>query len=259
MKFQSLLNYLPGHADHRRRRQWRVRQSISKSLMRDILSTPRGRAYVFAQAALAEATDEGAIFDRLEKAVTDPALKKAISKHKADEIRHAALYWDCVKAQGVAPPEIPARLQLLEILREEIGTFDADLRDNTDIMEVYTVLQVIEERALEQFRLVKAALPASDSSHAVLDQVIADEERHLQYCQAAIARVAPSPTAAALELRHYRQVEARAFLKQQERGLAFLMSEQLIAGPKRWIWSVALGTLRTIRPSGLPYTQAAFA
>ncbi|HPH67205.1 MAG TPA: ferritin-like domain-containing protein [Kofleriaceae bacterium] len=248
----------------------KIKSEISKRFTRDLLASALGRAYVLTQAAVAEGSDESAVFDRLLPVVDDPQLQKAIATHKADEERHAKMFEACVQRQGVAPITIPASHQLLPLIREEMGGFDAPNMERTsarwvagpiktheDIMNTYLVLQVIEERAIEQFTILHDVIGEFDpESAAVIAQIMADEERHLKYCAAITKRYAPSPAALEAGLRTYRDAEARAFRKQQQLTGQTLLAMPVMPKYKRWVWRAVLDALRPLTEKVLPYTRA---
>jgi rubrerythrin len=235
----------------------KIKSEISKRFTRDLLASALGRAYVLTQAAVAEGSDESAVFDRLLPVVDDPQLQKAIATHKADEERHAKMFEACVRRQGVAPITIPASHQLLPLIREEMGGFDAPIKTHEDIMNTYLVLQVIEERAIEQFTILHDVIGEFDpESAAVIGQIMADEERHLKYCAAITKRYAPSPAALEAGLRTYRDAEARAFRKQQQLTGQTLLAMPVMPKYKRWVWRAVLDALRPLTEKVLPYTRA---
>ncbi len=233
-----------------------IQLEIGKRFTRDLLSTALGRAYVLTQAAVAEGSDESAVFDRLLPVVEDSQLQKAIATHKADEQRHALMFEQCARRQGVAPISIPVGLQLLPLIREEITNFDAPIKTHEDIMNTYLVLQVIEERAIEQFTILHEVMQAYDpATAAVMAEIMTDEERHLKYCAAITKRYAPSPEMLAKQLRGYRDAEARAFRRQQQRTAQQLLSMPVMPNYKLWIWRAVLNTTRPMTQKTLPYTK----
>jgi rubrerythrin len=238
----------------------KIRLGIGKLFTRDLLASALGRAYVLTQAALAESSDESAIFDRLIPAVQDPQLQKAIATHKADEERHAKMFEECARRQGVAPIEIPAHLQLLPLIKEEIGGFGGPIETDEDIMNTYLMLQVIEERAVEQFSLLQVSMKIFDpETAAVIEEIMHDEERHLKYCAAITKRYAKSPEALAAGLKKYRDAEARAFRKQQQLTSVQLLSMPVMPKYKQWIWRTVIDAMKPLTDRALPYTRAALA
>ena len=121
-------------------------------------------------------------------------------------------------------------------------------------MDAYLVLQVIEERAIEQFAMMEPVLRRYDSKSADDIRGIAkDEERHLLYCRAISARYAPSEARRSERLTEFREAEAAAFREQQGKGLGFILDQKLLSGPTACMWRATVQLLGGSR--GLPYTR----
>jgi len=248
-----------------------LRDELASRFLRDLLAGAAGRAFVLNQAAVAEATDEGHVFDVVLSAARalrgddagldeDPQLDKTIVKHRDDELRHAELFRGCVARQGVDPGDVPARLRLVDAIdRETGGVASAPIVDRLGVMRAYLVLQVIEERAVHQFGLVEPAMrPFDPQSAAVLRSVLDDERRHVKYCRAVSRRYAPDPLTLAEELGRFRLAEARAFRDHSRRNMTHILDAGLVESPFKtamWRGVVALSS----RSKELPFTPFASA
>lgn len=231
-----------------------LRETISRTFLRALLSTPSGRAYVLTQAGVAESTDEGAMFDHIATRVDDPALRKMVKKHAEDETLHAALFFACADRQGVARPEIPDHLRVLQLLDARIGIFGRPVGTDQDVMRAYLVLQVIEERAVEQFSMIEPVMRRFDRESAdVLAKIAEDERRHLLYCRAITKRYAPSEALRIQTLEELREAEAHAFRDHQHSGLMYVLTTGLLPPAARWFWKGAAQVLA--RRDVLPYTR----
>jgi rubrerythrin len=209
-------------------------QAIAPFILNAILRHPRGRSFFLAQAADAEGSDEGRIFDELLTHIDDPELGRLVKRHQADEARHAELFATAAAAQGVALKPIPDELKLLERMDRKLGGFfDQFHRGQRSVMEVYLLLQVIEERALTQFRTMEPVLRKYDPASAdIVKEVIADEERHLKYCRAVARRYAPSDAGLTRVLNEMRELEAISFGEHMRANLRYSLANQLVqAGP----------------------------
>lgn len=232
-----------------------LRAGLARAFLGSLLATPRGRAHMLTQAALAESDDEGALFDHIATRVDDGELARMVKKHGDDEQRHAALFFGCADRQGVERPEIPEDLRILNVLKRHIDVLDRPVADDHDVMEVYLVLQVIEERAVEQFSLVEPIMRRYDSRTAdVLLGIAKDEERHLLYCKAISARYAPSELVRSRRLAELREIEALAFREHQESMVQYVLSLDLLPKAWTWFWKGALDVLPQKRMA-LPYTR----
>jgi rubrerythrin len=231
-----------------------LRSIVHRTFLRGLVATPRGRAYVFTQAALAESTDEGVIFERLSSKVDDLELQRIIRKHSDDETRHAALYFGCADRQGVGRPHVPEDSRVLDLLNAREPLFTKPIETREDVMDAYLLLQVIEERAVEQFSILEPVMREVDPRSAdVLLGVTKDEERHLRYCHAVVRRYAPTEAHRVARLKHLRKEEAMAFAQHQAAGLAHLLRDKYLPAHMRVFWR-ALTALLSLRKE-LPYTR----
>jgi rubrerythrin len=238
-----------------------IRERLSLAYTRRIVKTPAGRAFILRQLAEAESNGEAAIFDRLLCYVDDAKLQRMIAKHQEDEVRHARLYAEAAARQGVPDEPVPPELRLIDRLDRAIGGLrDRRIADAKDIMEIYLLLQVIEERGITQFRILSRAFREVDPETAdLIDVVAADEERHLKYCHAIARRYAPGPETMAATLTHFRTLEARVFAEQMRFATEYAMAHGYFSGgPVEK--ALFRGLIALTRRSGeLPYTPYATA
>jgi rubrerythrin len=214
-----------------------IETTIQRFFLRGLLSTARGRAYALQQAAIAESTDEGAVFERLAQKVDDPELLKMVRKHSEDETRHAALFFECADRQGVGRPHVPAETQVLDRLNARLPFYNRTIETREDVMVAYLLLQVIEERALEQFALLEPLLRVHDPVSAdVIAEIAKDEERHLRYCHAIVKRYAPSEDVRIAKLKELREAESLSYQEHQKNGLAHLLANGYLSVPEQVLW-----------------------
>lgn len=227
---------------------------IHQQFLASMLATPRGRAFALTQAGIAESTDEGEIFHQLRTRVEDQELARLVKWHADDEERHAKIFLAAADRQGVPRPEIPENVQLLPLLNARIGVFGRPLARREDVMDAYLVLQVIEERAIEQFALMEPVLRRFDVQTAdELVEIKKDEQRHLRYCHAITRRYAPSEARRVERLREFRLAEASAFREHQANGLAYILASGYLPAAKAWIWKNAIAL--SGQKDELPFTQ----
>jgi uncharacterized ferritin-like protein (DUF455 family) len=182
---------------------------------RHVVATPQGRAHVLNQVADAESNGESAVFENMLSLADDPVVAKVVKRHADDEVRHAGLFHDRVRATGIDPGPAPAHLRLIERVDQKLGGFlHKPVRERRDMMEAYLILQVIEERALTLFPVFVEGFRDVDPETAdVFVAVGKDEERHLKYCRAVARRYAPSPAIHAETLREFRRLEGECFVE----------------------------------------------
>jgi rubrerythrin len=230
--------------------------SLTLVFMKQMLRTPKGRAHFLTQVADAENNDEGAIFAALKTRTSDPQLQRMVTRHAADEERHAQILLERADAQGLPRPVIPEHLKLLHRLDEALGGLVfKPIETNEDVMRMYLVLQVIEERAVNQFWLFQRALRDFDPKSAdVFDSIEADEQRHLKYCHAIARRYAPSAQMHEETLARFRDVEAKVFAQNTLRNLNWALQQGLleVSAPMKaawWALGRVTGALNLSRPT----------
>jgi len=235
-------------------------ERLTERFVDKLASSPRGRAHVLHQAADAEDSDEGELFRRLLSYVEDEELARMIRRHEADEKEHARLFRACVARQGFAPPPVPEHLKLLHRIDHALGRKAGEapkIESREDVMRTYLVLQVIEERATNQFELFERNFRRHDAESAdVFARVIKDEERHLRYCHAIARRYAPDPETHARVLAELRTIEARCCSENSRANLVYVLEHGIVdAGPvDKLFWR---GVSRTSNALGV-YPRTAF-
>jgi rubrerythrin len=189
------------------------REQMTLSFARRLLATPEGRAHVLNQIADAESNGESQVFEHVLAHVDDPKLRKMIEKHQADEVRHEQMFRACLKKTGLDPGPVPSHLKLIDRLDRAVGGFFAQpITDGRGVAEAYLMLQVIEERAVTQFKIFEQAFREIDPEIADTFVAVArDEERHLKYCHAIAKRYAPDDATREATLARFRRLEAQAF------------------------------------------------
>ena len=199
-----------------------------------LIGSPRGRAFHLSWMAHAEEADEG-VFDRLLASVDIPELNRMVAIHAGDEQRHAALLRQCAARAGVVPEPVPPELHYIEQLRRLSGGGDLEAvfaNGHWSIMQIFAMLQVVEERGVRQFPMVAAALrPVDPESADVVAGIIRDEERHVGYARAISRRYAPDPASLEQVLALCRDVEARAFVENERAYLRFAEEHDLLVRP----------------------------
>ena len=189
-----------------------------------LFASPCGRAFHLSFMAHAEDADEG-IFDALLERVAPPDLLGLVRVHTEDERRHAVLLRACVERTGLEVAVIPEELRYIERLRQAAGggsVNDVFAEGDVSLMRLFAMLQVVEERGVEQFPLVEQALRAFDPESAdVVAAITHDERRHVKYAEAISRRYAPDLTALAEFTALCRSVEAQAFTDTQQAYAAF--------------------------------------
>jgi len=229
----------------------RLRKLVVPFHLARLVASPRGRAFQLSFMADAEESDEG-VFDEMLSRVPDADVQKMIRMHRDDERRHARLFRECVARTGVRPDPVPDELRIIKRIDRLVGGgVEAFLANpSAGVMGVYAMLQVVEQRGVEQFPAVAHALRRVDpESAAVVDEITRDERRHVRYAQAIAKRYAPDAETLETTLGHCRAIEAQAFAEHGRAFLRFAVEHDLLAvrGPERLLWRalVAVADPRT--------------
>lgn len=244
-----------------KKRNWSpVQRLLTEKYMRELVSTPEGRAHILSQIADAEDNGEARVFDDALALVEDPQLKKMIARHREDEIRHGEMFRKAARDTGVRVPVVPEEVKVMNHLNRELGGFfDRPLTSEKDVVTAYAVLLALEERAMEQFSLYERIFRQVDPVVAeIFAEVARDEERHLKYCHAITRIYAESEEARREELDRIRLIEAHAFQKTQRANMEHVRANGLM--PRlgaRVFWSFVSVINRVFAP--LPLTRYALA
>jgi rubrerythrin len=183
---------------------------------RRLAATAAGRQHLLRIAVDAEEGDEGGVFDLLATMVDEPRLQRLVTRHRDDEIRHAALYRGCLERNGFTMEHVPDELRLIPAIARQSNTLD-ELATGLDdprrfIVRIYALLHAIEERGVEQFPLIAEAFrPADPETAEVYLTVTADERRHLRHCATIGRHYALDDDDWDAALARARRVEADAF------------------------------------------------
>ncbi len=207
-----------------------LQETLTLAYFERLVSSPEGRAHVLATCADAEASDEGALFDRLLTWVEDDDLAKLVKRHQEDELRHAELFMACLARTGVPAPKVPEHLKLLKRIDDLLGgVMDQPMKSREDVMRAYLLLQVIEERASTQFGLhVRAYRKVDPKTAEIVEQIAKDEARHLKYCRAISRRYAPDEATLVRELARLREIEGRAFAANSRANMDYVREKGLV-------------------------------
>lgn len=221
-----------------------VASFLDRRFLDRLVGNPRGRAFLLSVMADAEEADEAGVFDALLERVDDPKLQKMVKRHMDDEARHAEMLRArvnaIIEATGIPTPVVPRALSIVQRIDDALGGMGAKfVAEERTIMDAYVLLEVVEDRAVEQFPKIATALERVDpESAAAVRSIWEDEKRHVLYARAINKRYAPSPEELTRTLTRVRAVEQRAF---DDNGAAFLrhaLDENLLelAFPEKLLW-----------------------
>ncbi|MBS2024096.1 MAG: ferritin-like domain-containing protein [Deltaproteobacteria bacterium] len=236
----------------------RLRESLNLKFMSLLLSTPRGRAHLLAQCADAESTGESRIFDQALGGVDDANLKRMITRHRDDELRHERLFRERLAATGVTDLPDLRDLQVVDRIDAALGGFlEKPITDARGVMEAYCLLQVLEERAVMQFPIFAKAFATIDpATTRVFEEVLEDERRHLLYCVAVSRRYAPSEEAREACLNRLRAIEAEEYKANQAANMRHAFKHGYVRGLASIPWRLLALAAPLIPAAGTPHGRA---
>jgi hypothetical protein len=142
---------------------------IGQRFLDKLAKGTRGRIFLLNFLRSTEESDETAIFDTLVTCVDDPELHKLVRVHRADEERHAEIFRRAIERLGGTPSPVPDELRIIDRLNGLLGGWgEAFLAKTIGVMEMYVLLQVVEERAVREWpAIVKALRPVDPESAAM--------------------------------------------------------------------------------------------
>ncbi len=217
----------------------RIRTYFDMRFLDRLCATHGGRAFLLNALVDAEEADEQGVFDHLIAEVSDPTLKKVIETHRDDEVRHAELMRVCLRRHGCPRQPGPVELQIVPYIARALGDGGARLLARPAVWEAYAFLEVLEQRAVEEYPRFAAALGAIDPETGVVILEIADDEaRHVKYARAVSRRYAPDPDTLERTRAKFRAAEAWAFDVHGRATIRHAVAHGLLAGStaERALW-----------------------
>ncbi len=210
-----------------------------------LVASARGRAFVLAYMADSEQCDEQRVFDMLaQRTIDEPRLHKLVTRHGADEVRHAALLEAELARIGIAAPPIPESLRyVLRFAEHADDLAERFLAGRASVAEMYLFLKVIEERAVREWpRIAEAMRPYDAHAASVIEDIVEDERRHVKYCDAVLAHFAPDPSVIASSERQLRRLEQRAWRDQANAMTRYAVENRLldVGAVEHSMWSLAM-------------------
>lgn len=160
------------------------------------------------------------LLGRLLRKTDDPHLQINLTRHFADEARHAWLWTQRIQELGAAP--LPLSDGYQRRLRQYVGL-------PSSVLELLALTHVAEERVQQRYREHAARRGEDPQTVAILQTITADEEWHLAWIETWLAEQARDCGAERIValLERYRALEAQAYAElvaEEERFSATLRS-----------------------------------
>jgi rubrerythrin len=117
----------------------------------------------------------------LTRRMNDPDAQSKLTRHLADETRHALLWSQRIEQLGGIPIAVPDGYQ--RRLHARIGV-------PTDLIEIFALTLIAEERAQSRYLAHAALEPVDSPTHGLLVSVARDEQWHLEWIAAKMRQLA---------------------------------------------------------------------
>ena len=141
----------------------------------------------------------------LHRHLRDPDSQTKLTRHLADETRHAWLWTQCICDLGGAPTAVASGYQ--RRMGRRIGI-------PGDVTELLALTVVAENRAIERYRAHASRPDVDRDTTAVLDAVSRDENWHLEWVQAKLTELPSNrggPRYVRELLERYREVDREVY------------------------------------------------
>lgn len=218
-----------------------------RSIFRDILANPEAHKFLLNSLAVGEA-DSAKGLDRVAELMPEPATKKRVLIHHAEEQKHGRLFGDRLRRSGAEPTALPPELDYENALQATGFGLPMDrLKDDApftpdDEIKFFCGARINEERAVREMRNLIPELKSDADTYAVLDEILRDEYGHLAYSAFELARLAKAGHEARIRatMVAYRKKEAKVH---GDLSIAFMERLTKILGypaPVRFLMRAAL-------------------
>jgi len=192
----------------------------SNPLYRLVWADPHRRARKLLQFAEVEAEGARDLF-RAAETMRDPGLRRRLFAHARDEVRHAGLF----RTRGLALRRTLANPGAAKglgdgLIAGERG-FDKLEVEKESVTSLLAFIHLSERAAAKAFAAYGAVLDFDPDTRAVITQVARDEEGHMRYSHAELARLAPGSANRALWAARFRRLW-RAYLR-----LALILADMI--------------------------------
>ncbi len=121
------------------------------------------------------------LFGRLARTMRPGSVQADMTRHFADEAKHAALWTTCIEALGAKPLRLNVAYQ--DRYLEAAGL-------PMNLMEVLSITQVFEQRVLKQYATHLRTAGRNDVVGQTLGEIMKDERWHVTWVRDALAESA---------------------------------------------------------------------
>ena len=119
-------------------------------------------------------------FGRLARTLPPGVIQSDMTQHFADEAQHAALWTKCIRDMGTEPLRVAGAYQ---------DQYLAVTGMPINLMEVFAITQVFEQRVLRQYSHHLSIPDAPEPVRRTLHQIMADEKWHISWIRRELLRM----------------------------------------------------------------------
>ncbi len=160
-----------------------LQQKLASQYIKHVLNTKEGYAQVISQLADAEGGGgEQTLFSQLKEYVQDPQIKKIVEIHEEDEKRHEEMFLELLKKKKLDIIKVDNQFRLLHHLNLKLNFMNMRVQSDADVILVYTVLKVVEERAVSTYQSYLDSGQSDEDLMLILRRIQEDEKKHLRFC-----------------------------------------------------------------------------
>jgi bacterioferritin (cytochrome b1) len=135
------------------------------------LAVPRSELWIMSYYRVSEIAG-AMLFGKVARRIKDETLRVLISRHFADEARHAWVWTDAIVKVGGIPLEIPNTYQ---------SRYGAEVGLPTSELELLGITQIFERRVIEQYRKHQRRRGTHPVVQEALQSIMVDEQWHLKW------------------------------------------------------------------------------
>lgn len=167
------------------------------------LAVPRSELWIMSYYRVSEIAG-AMLFGKVARRIKDETLRVLISRHFADEARHAWVWTDAIVKVGGIPLEIPNTYQ---------SRYGAEVGLPTSELELLGITQIFEKRVIDQYRKHQKRRGTHQVVKDALQSIMVDEQWHLKWVKDQLKALekkhGKKEVAATVE--RYREIDERVY------------------------------------------------
>lgn len=135
------------------------------------LEVPRSELWILSYYRVSEIAGS-MLFGKVARRIKDETLRVLLTRHFADEARHAWVWTDAIVKVGGLPIDIPQTYQ---------SRYGAEIGVPSTELELLAITQIFEKRVIHQYRGHQKRKGVHRAVAAALQDIMVDEQWHLKW------------------------------------------------------------------------------